>query len=196
MDKRNAFFLGTAAGVVLGGLTWLTVQRATAPQGVEPLPLGEHFPTVRGRTLSGQPVVIPDDLIGSIGVLVAAQNYAARQQVEAWMFHLEQQYSADTRLRWLALPMISGVGPVSRMMIDTAMARETPANAREHIVTIYGDLRGLFQQLQMHSPQAYIFLLGRTGRLLWRAEGAPSPEMIEALADALGSQGIITGGNV
>jgi len=191
MNKRDMFLVGAAAGVVAGGLTWLITRVVTEPRGVVPLVIGEPFPTVSGTLLSGEPFTVPDDIAGDIGLLLLGWDYAARFDVEAWARFLMETYGEQPGLVTLEMPMISGVGPLMRKAIDAAMVRGTAPEERSHVLTIYGDLRGLRRRLSVTQPRhAQVFLLGRTGRVAWRASGPPTEELKTSITLALAAQGV------
>ncbi len=191
MKKRDMFLVGAATGMVVGGLTWFITRQLTEPAEVVPLSDGEPFPSVSGTSLSGEPMTVPDDLAGSVGVLLLGWEYSARFEIDAWMQILKEQYTAFPDLRIMILPMISGVGRLMRTVIDSAMVRGIPEEDLGHVLTIYGDLRALRSRLNVSHPRyAQLFLLGRTGRVAWRSEGPPSEERLFALQEALAAQGM------
>ncbi len=191
MKHRNVLLATTAAGVALGGLSWFVAHRLTEPTDVLPTRTGEQFPTVIGRLLSGQSLTIPNELTDRVGLLIVAWDYAARVEVEEWGRILLEKYGILPGVAVYEVAMISGIGPLMRKAIDAAMARSTPGEMREHVLTVYGDLRRLRKQLEAPSrATATVFLLGRTGRLAWRMDGAPTPEKLDELREALAAQGV------
>jgi hypothetical protein len=182
---------GAVAGVAVGTLAWMALRRVTDVGPVERLEVGDRFPTMRGRTLAGDPLTIPDDLLGSVSVLIMANRYSARDEVEAWATHLATAFGDRPDLRYLQVPMIGGVGPVMQRMIDRAMVRGTPQAAHAHVVTVYDDMRVRFKQLGITDlPQAYLFVLDTNGRIAWHAEGALTPSGETGLGDVLRGLGI------
>lgn len=191
MKPRNVLLTSTAAGIALGGLAWYVAHRLTEVGEVEPLHTGEVFPTMTGTTLSGETLTLPDVLTGRIGLLILADHYAARFEVEQWASYAMDTYGEQPELALYEVPLISGVGPLMRKVIDAAMVRGTPAGTQSHVMTVYGDLRVLKKRLQIGGrPRAYVVLLGRTGRLIWRAEGELTQEKRAELDEALAAQGI------
>ena len=191
MKKRDMFLAGAATGMVVGGLTWLITRQLAEPTEVVPLSDGEPFPSVSGMLLSGEPMTVPDDLAGSVGVLLLGWDYSARFEIDAWSQFLKEHYQAFPGLRTIIMPMISGVGRLMRAVIDSAMVRGIPEEELGHVLTIYGDLRALRARLNVaNARRAQLFLLGRTGRVAWRSEGPPSEERMSALREALAAQGV------
>ncbi|MHB9130309.1 MAG: hypothetical protein ACYDBB_04345 [Armatimonadota bacterium] len=191
MKNRDLFLVGAAAGAVVGGLTWLFVRHATEVGQVEPLRVGEPFPTISGTTLNGNPMTIPDDVLGRVNLLVLGFDYDARFEVDEWAKEILGEYGERPDFDVYVVPMISGVGAVMRQVIDTAMVRGTSPEEQAHVLTVYGDLRWLQKKLEVDNPrQAQVFLLGRTGRVTWRAAGPVAGQMCLGLEEALVNQGI------
>lgn len=192
MKSRDLLLASTAAGVVLGGLSWWLVRKITAVGEVCPIRLGEAFPTLTGATLDGLPLTVPDDLVGQVGLLIMADNYAARFQVTEWADYVMSHVGDHPGFAYYQVALISGIGTVMRRVIDAAMVRGTPPAVQSHVLTVYGDLRAVRGQLEMTgAPQAYLVLLGRTGRIAWRTEGALTKAHRHALDEALASHGIV-----
>lgn len=191
MKNRDAFLVGAAAGAVLGGLTWVITRKVTEPIDVEPLRIGSTFPSVTGTLLSGETLTVPDELTGSFSLLVVGWDYDARFEVSEWGRALMNAYADQPALTILEVPMISGVGALMRKIIDAAMVRETSEEERGHVLTVYGDLRRLRKQLAVSDPKhAQVFVLGRTGRLIWRTDGPPTVDLLAGLQEILSVQGI------
>jgi len=194
MKSRNllAATAAAAVGTLIGSVTVLVIRKLTEPGPVEPLRVGEPFPSMTGHLLSGAKMTIPDEMLGRVGVIIGGWDYAARFEVESWGMAVLEIYGERPDLTVLEVPWISGVGPVMRRVIDAAMERGTMPEARRHVLTVYGDLRRLRKRLAVanYPPQAYIYVLGRTGRLAWKTNGAPTPEKFAALKEALADQGV------
>ncbi|MHB9026519.1 MAG: hypothetical protein ACYC7E_20480 [Armatimonadota bacterium] len=194
MKRRDLFLTGTAIGAAVGGLTWLVVNRLTEPGPVDIIRVGEPFPELHGTTLTGEPLMLPDDLAGQVGLLVMGFDYAVRFEVEEWARHVAMRYGELPGLAFYTMPMIGGIGRLMRSVIDTAMVRETPPEAQSRVLTVYGDLRWLRKRLGITDPsRAHIFLIGRTGRLVWHADGSLTAEKSAELATALEKQDLVTG---
>ncbi len=190
MKKRDMFLVGAATGMVVGGLTWFFTRQLTQPTDVVPLSDGEPFPSVSGTLLSGEPMTVPDDLAGSVAVLLLGWEYGARFEIEDWSRLLQEQYQAYDGLRVLILPMISGVGRVMHTLIDSAMMCGTPAAEHSRVLTIYGDLRALRRRLNVSLPHlTQIFLLGRTGPCSLAQRGSTQPGTPACLAGSAGGPG-------
>ncbi|HEX2952035.1 MAG TPA: hypothetical protein VHV83_21075 [Armatimonadota bacterium] len=174
-----------------GGITWLLTQKYTDVGPVELIHLGEEFPTITGMTLAGQSLTIPDEFAGRVVLLMMADSYGARAQIEEWANYVTMRYADLPDLSYYQVALISGIGTIMRHAIDAAMVRGTPESVHSHVLTVYGDLRGVRRRLGMSGlPQAYLYVLGRTGRVAWRLKGQLDEESKIKLDEALVNQGI------
>lgn len=191
MRSRDIFLTGTAAGVVVGGLTWFIMRKRAEVGEVAPVHVGELFPRVTGTTLSGERLTVPDDLLGRVAVLILADNYGARFEADEWADLVRARFGERDDLAVLQIPVIGGVGPVMQRMIDAAMVRGTPSTLHRHVLTLYGDLQTFRKQLGMTGrPQAHVVVLGRTGRIAWMAQGSPTDERRAEIETILSDHGV------
>lgn len=192
MKQRDLFLAGAAAGAVIGAVGWL-VARYAAEEAIpcRPLSVGEPFPTVVATTLPGKRLLLPDDLAGSVGLLVIGFDYDARFQIDAWVRHATELYGEQPSLHILQVAAVGKVAPFMRAMINAAMERGTPEWERPQVVTLYGDLREMRTRLLVDDPiQAQVVLLGRTGRVAWKTTGPLTEDRKDALREMLEAQGI------
>jgi len=193
MKKRDLVLIGAAAGAVAGGVGWLATYLLTAPRNVKPVEIGDAFPTLNGRLLSGRAISLPGDLHGEIGILILAWDFTARDEVAQWAREVVERYGLLPDVRIYQVAMVGGVGPILRKYINRAMRQRATAPAREHTLFVYGDLRRLRQQLDTAmtaEPGASVLLIDRAGRLTWRADGPPALMSLVSLRKALEEQGV------
>src|SRR5690606_13042466 len=126
MKSRDVVLASTAAGLALSGAVWLLTRKFTDVHGVEAVQLGDRLPAMTGTTLSGHTLTMPDDIVGEVAVLIIADDYEARAQVEQWVGHLLAQYAHFPALCVYQVALISGIGPIMRKVIDAVMQPATP----------------------------------------------------------------------
>ena len=193
MRSRNLLVAAAAAvvGALVSGAVVAAMRRMSEPGDVAPLHAGEAFPSMTGNLLTGERFTVPENLLGKVSVLIGGWDYAARFEVEAWANALLAAYGERPDLAIREVPFIDNVGPVMRRVIDTAMTRDTPPETHSRVLTIYGDLRWLRKRLAVTDPrQAYVYVIGRTGRLAWQTAGPPTPEQLAILREILADHGI------
>lgn len=194
MKRGNALALGAAGGVVLGGVGWWLARWLTRPRGVEAIDVGDSFPTISAHFLSGKHFTLPDDLHGQPGILIATWDYDARADLSAWRDAVMETYGLLPGVQVFTAALVQDVGTVLQPVVRRLLSKAMPMPEQEHALLVYGDLRALRIQLTAEPtavPHATVFLIGRDGRLVWRADGQPTPDLLEGLRAALADEGVL-----
>ena len=152
-------------------------------------PSGEVFPQVSGRSLSGTPLTLPDDVAGAPILLLVGYVQDAQFDADRWALGLLQ---AGAELRFLELPTIPGLVPgMLSNSIDSGMRRGIPSEDEGLVVTVYGQqARKIERFTGSELPRNMrALLLDAEGRVVWFHDEGYSPrELLEliAAAEALG----------
>jgi hypothetical protein len=150
---------------------------------------------VSGSNLERRRLRLPDDLEGSLNLVLVAFQQWQQRQVDTWLplaRELEARYPA---LRYYELPTIRRLNGLARTFINEGMRAGIPDPvARERTITLYLDKGAFRQALGLRSEEnIYALLLDRQGGVLWRAEGAYMREkgesLVRAVEEALGPEG-------
>ena len=90
-------------------------------------------------------------------------------------------------MRYYELPTIQRLNALARTFINEGMRAGIPDPvARERTITLYLDKNAFRQALQLpDEDDIYVLLLDRQGQVLWRTEGAFTPEKGDSLAAAV-----------
>lgn len=100
-------------------------------------PTGEPFPTVRGTSLDGVQVTLPDEFRGEPLLLLVGYEQDAQFDLDRWLFGLDQ---AGWRIRTFEVPTLPGLFPrLLQGTIDGGMRRGIPQEDWASVVTVYGD---------------------------------------------------------
>jgi hypothetical protein len=143
---------------------------ATAPSPT--LAPGDLLPPLRGDFLSGRKAVLPDAACGRVALVALGFSYDSRFAVEAWIARFRRDFGADSSLAFFEVPMISGMARLARPFIDGGMRRGTPKALHDHVITVYGGASEWKSRLGFREPDdAYLVLLDRAGRVVWRHAG-------------------------
>ena len=146
-------------------------------------PIGEkalQFPVVTGSNLQRKKLTLPRDFQGErILVFVAFQQWQQRQ-VDTWI-------PTHPEVRYYELPTIQQLNALARTFINEGMRAGIPDPvARERTITLYLDKNAFRQALQLPGEDdIHVLLLDRQGTVLWRGEGAFTPEEGKALSALL-----------
>lgn len=146
-----------------------------------------RFPTVRGSNLQREKLTLPQDLQGEQNLVLIAFQQWHQRQVDTWIPFARELEARHPGLRYYELPTIASRNVLAQTFINEGMrAGIRDAVARERTITLYLDKRAFRQALQLPGEEDIsVLLLDRQGQVLWRAEGAFTPEAGASLAAAV-----------
>lgn len=151
-------------------------------------PLGETFPTVTGKSLAGEEVVVPDALRGEKVILVLAYEQDAQFDVDRWGIGF---FTADLDLPPVyEIPTIPGLLPsLFQDAIDGGMRKGIPKESWRDVITVYGGDGGVLAEWTgtENDLNARIVLLDEEGVVRWfhdRGYGLPPlQDLLETLKE-------------
>ena len=147
------------------------------------------FPDVTGINLHGEAVRLPGDLDSDRSLVVVAYVQEHQRDVDTWIAALPRLQAADPAVRLYEVPAIGRSTAPFRLWLNNVMRAGIPApEARARTVTIYVDLDAFDRALGIPSrDRIHALLLDGDGAILWRTEGAATPETVAALTGRLGA---------
>ena len=159
-----------------------------------------RFPHLQASNLEKQLLNLPGDFAGSRNLLLVAFQREQQVQVNTWLREMKRFEEVDPSFRYYELPTIQRPNRLLRWIIDSGMRRGIPdPKARARTITLYIDKAPFLKALGIADEnRIYCFLVDRTGRVLWRADGVFEESKGLSLRDALqklmksGSEGIGT----
>jgi hypothetical protein len=146
-----------------------------------------RFPQLQASNLEKRSLNLPGDFEGSRNLLLVAFQREQQAQVDTWLREMKRFEEVDPSFRYYELPTIQSPNRLLRWIIDTGMRRGIPdPKARARTITLYIDKAPFLKALGItDEKRIYCFLVDRTGRVLWRAEGVFEESKGLSLRDAL-----------
>jgi len=146
-----------------------------------------QFPVVTSANLSRRGFTLPADFEGDVNVLLIAFQRWHQRVVDTWIPFVRHLEQAHDDVRYYELPVIQRMNVLGRTFINEGMRAGIPDRvARARTITLYVDKAAFRQALGLpHEEDIYVLLVDREGNVLWRAEGAFTPEKGESLAAVL-----------
>jgi hypothetical protein len=146
-----------------------------------------RFPTVQGKSLSGDLVSIPDRFAGKNTLVLVGYEQRAQFDIDRWILGALQ---AEVKVEIVEVPTIAGMLPqMVQGFIDNGMRSGIPKADWGSVVTVYEDAPKIIEALGNDRPQsAYAVLLDRQGRILWTSNiGYSATQVLElkTLVDSL-----------
>ncbi len=145
---------------------------------------GLQFPTVSGSNLLRQKVTLPGDFQGELNLVFIAFQQWHQAWVNSWLptaQYLEETYPG---LQYYETPVIYRMNKLSQTFINEGMRAGIPNRAsRQKTITLYVDKESFRRALDIPGEDTiWVMLLDSNGNLLWRDNGAFSPEKGQTLA--------------
>ncbi|QDU66586.1 hypothetical protein [Engelhardtia mirabilis] len=184
MSKLARVGIGAAALALLG---LLTVTSCSSPLPRRD-PTGELFPAAVGKSLEGEEVALPNDLLGEPALLLVGYVQDAQFDIDRWLLGLIQ---AQVAVRTVEVPTVRGLVPgLLSGTIDEGMRGGIPERFWGDVVTVYGDAAEIARFTGTEGPRnARVLLLDAQGRVTWFHDQGYAAPLIPELVDAVGRAG-------
>lgn len=151
-----------------------------------------RFPALEARNLEGRRFRLPGDLDGERNLCLIAFQRWQQREVDTWLRALPASRVGDLAgFAWWEFPTIWPRGEAMQRFVDGGMRAGIPDRAaRERTITLWTDVQAFRDALELPTERTIqVVLIDRAGRVLWRTEGAWTPEKGAALERALGLPG-------
>src|SRR5215472_11907752 len=164
-------------------LAGLAVVATALAQGV---PAGSEPPKLRGQTLDGKAIVLPDAAAGKMILLVLGASKKAGDRTGPWKDHFVADFGSNSNASYYVAALLQGVPGPFRGMIRSGMRRGTPAAAHGHVLTSTSDNDAWKKYLNMRDDAVPgVLVLDTSGRARWSLNGVFDPGQYEALKKAV-----------
>jgi len=146
-----------------------------------------QFPEVVGEDLLGNEILVPTQLREEFNILVVAFQRWHQRLVNTWVPFLNEIVEKYPHTEFYELPTIREMNRLYRFFINSGMRSGIPSEeTRGRTITLYIDKEAFDNALGIRNEDdIYIYLVKRTGQILWQATGQYTEESGESLDDAL-----------
>ena len=148
--------------------------------------VGEPFPSVRGKSLSGDEIAFPDHCKGKKVILVIGYVQDTQFDIDRWGIGF---FTADLALPPVyEVPTIPGLLPsLFKESIDKGMRSGIPKESWKDVVTVYGSDGGkIAQWTGTEVPRnCRVILLDENGIVLWSHDKGYGLPPLKSLLDVL-----------
>lgn len=157
---------------------------ACAPSVPRQQPLGMRFPVVRGESLDGIAVTLPEDLAGTPTLLLVGYLQESQFDIDRWLLGL---HDTGLEVRVYELPTIPGLVPgLFAARIDAGMRSGIPSGDWAAVITVYDDADAVVRFLGNESPlPARVVLLDAEGHVVFFHDEGYAIGALQALRTAL-----------
>jgi hypothetical protein len=148
----------------------------------------DEVPKLRGETLDGKSIVLPDDAAGKVMLLVLGASKKGGEQTGPWRDHFAADFGKNPHAVYYVAALLQRVPAPFRGAIRAGMRSGTPEAARSHVLTSASDEDIWKKYLGMSNDNLpALLLLDESGHVLWRHVGVFDPGEYEKLKKAAGA---------
>jgi hypothetical protein len=146
------------------------VQAVALQAQTAPLHMGDALPQISGETLSGKQLTLPA-AAGQPAVVSFSFSRTGGKDSSQWSDHVEKDFPAVGHP--YTLMMIEAAPKFVRGMIISGSKKGMSPAAQDRCIAMEKDEDIWKQRIGFTTDdRAYVFLLGRDGRIRWRSSGA------------------------
>lgn len=148
------------------------------------LPVGERFPELKGKLLTGQQAALPAAASGRIALVAVGFKPEARSAASAWASRFRREFGEAPA--FFEVPMIDGKARFARWAIDRTLRGATAPSDRGQVLTVYGETLPWKERLGIKPPEvAGVVLLDGSGVVRWRHVGDLDETAFRSLGAAM-----------
>ena len=146
--------------------------------------IGDKFPTVSAKKLTGEVIVVPDAFLGERHLLMIGYKQNAQFDIDRWLVGINQ---LGLKVPITELPTISGMIPAMvSSQIDEGMRKGIPTADWASVATVYDGAEKIVRFLGNEKPNsAYLVLLDINGNVVWKYHEGYSVTSLNELAKVL-----------
>lgn len=169
-------------GVPLRGLMASAVAVLALAQGATP---GSEPPKLRGQTLDGKTIVLPNAAAGKVTLLVIGASKKGGERTGPWKDHFVADFGSNPHATYYVAALLQNVPSPFRGVIRSGMRGGTPEAARSHVLTSASDEAAWKQYLDMRDDSLpSVLLLDESGHFRWSYNGAFDADRYQSLKTA------------
>lgn len=170
----------TIQTAVIRGLLLLAVSAALA--GAQTLEVGAQLPQMRGETLLGAPLVLPDGAAGRPAFLTITFSKKAGKSARAWNERFEKDHGSRSSVNNYSIAMLEEAPRIFRGIIKSGMKKGVPQEAHNRFLIVTSDEAAWKKYLNVTDDELpYLVLIDGSGRLVWKDQGVFAEKQYEAL---------------
>lgn len=145
------------------------------------------FPHLTAYSLNKARLNLPQDFAGQLDLLLISFRPDQQKQINTWMPVAQALQHTNFDFRWYQLPVSDRENFIFRWWDSSSLrSDDTDPETWPWIVPIYVDTNSFRHSLQIPTnKQVTVLLVNKQGSVLWRAEGAMTPEKRDSLKAAV-----------
>jgi hypothetical protein len=132
----------------------------------------QALPVVRGTSVSGRPVTLPDQVKGKIAVLVIGFSRGSSAPTGAWAARLQTDFARNPNAAIFRLAFLEEVPRVFRGLATSGVGKSAGTDGRDTVVVVFESEAAFKRLVQYSKPNdAYMLVVDRIGQIRLLASG-------------------------
>ncbi len=146
-----------------------------------------RFPQVEGDNLEGRSFLLPNDLEEDLNLMIIPFKRSQQALVNQWVPFLEEIKEKYNFFEFYEIPTLNSTYKLMSFVIDGGMRSGIPdKDTRERTITLYINKNPFKESLGIEDENTiYLFLIKRSGKILWSTKGGYTQKKSKELEDAL-----------
>jgi ATP10 protein len=150
--------------------------------GAQTLEVGSQLPELRGETLLGAALVLPDAAKGKIAFLTITFNRQAGKSARAWNQRFEKDHGSRSSVTNYSVAMLEEVPRIFRGMVKSGIKKGVPQQLWNHFLIVTSDEVAWKKYLNVTDDDLpYVLLIDGSGSVIWKDQGVLDEKKYELL---------------
>ncbi|MCC6690965.1 MAG: hypothetical protein IT235_05485 [Bacteroidia bacterium] len=155
--------------------------------------VGKMFPELKGITLNDKEYTIPTDCKTQQTIICLAFSKKAEDALHGWLNPMYNQFLAKTGMMDDAydvtlffIPMFTGAYQPTVNMAKKQLMDGTGKEYFDNVICYHGSIKKYKEELNLDEKEfPYIFILDKSGKIIYATKGLYSEKKMEEIADKL-----------
>jgi hypothetical protein len=136
------------------------------------LEVGSQFPSMRGETLAGTSLVLPEAAAGGPALLTITFSTKAGKSARAWNERFEKDHGSQSSVTSYSVAMLEEVPRIFRGMVKSGIKKGVPQNLRNRFLVVTSEEAAWKKYLNVTDDELpYLVLIDGNGRVIWKDHG-------------------------
>jgi hypothetical protein len=159
--------------------------------------VGQQFPELKGETVSGKTMRLPQDVKGKYTLLGLAFSKKSDEALQTWFQPTYDRFMVDKESAGLFadfvydvnvyfVPMFTGANKAAAGPARKSMLKNVDADLHPHVLFYIGELDTYRDQLGLVAKdEPYFFVLDEKGKIVYATSGAYSAKKMDQVEEIL-----------
>ncbi|EMR03498.1 ATP10 protein [Cesiribacter andamanensis AMV16] len=162
--------------------------------------VGQKFPELKGETVSGKSLRLPQDVKGKFTLLGLAFSKKSDDALQTWFQPTYDRFMVDKESAGLFadfvydvnvyfVPMFTGANKAAAGPARKSMLKNVDAELHPHVLFYIGELAPYRDQLGLvEKDEPYFFVLDESGKIVYATSGAYSEQKMDQVEEILSEE--------